>query len=144
MLDIKNMNDNEIINLIKLLKHELETRAPKNKFLCPRGEIKLTLESSVTNDKGQLFQNEPKKILFGTAIPKEIDDIFNQNGLYPIMVNQLVENFKEDMWNNQKGPLRMTWEGKDRFKYLVHEIQYYLPPNISEILFNNSKFSELI
>ena len=144
MLDIKNMTDNEITNLIELLKHELGTRVPKNKFLCPRGEIKLTLESSITNDKGQVFSNEPKKILFGTANPQEIDAIFNQNEFYPIMVNQLVENFKEGMWNNRKGLSRFTYEDKAHLRALIHRIQAYCPQISSEDLELLNKISEIL
>jgi len=127
MLDIKNMNDDEIINLIKLLKHELETRRTNKPYMFPTGVIRLTLESSITNDKGQVFQNEPKKIFYETANSKDIDAIFNQNSTYPIMVNQLVEKFKEGMWENQTGPLRFSYEDKARLLSLTHRIETYCP-----------------
>ena len=127
MLDIKNMTDDELINLIKLLKHELETRRTNKPYMFPTGVIKLTLESSITNDKGQVFQNEPTKIFYETASSKDIDAIFNQNSTYPIMVNQLVEKFKEGMWENQTGPLRLTRDETHRYRVLNERIKYFYP-----------------
>ena len=131
MLDIKNMNDEQIVNLIKLLKHELETRRTNKPYMFPTGVIRLTLESSITNDKGQVFQNDPKKIFFETASSQEIDAIFNQDGIYPILVNQLVDRFKESMWEQQTGPLKITREDinclyhiKDYFKCRYPDDKY--------------------
>ena len=134
MIDIKNMSDDEIINLIKLSKHELETRRTNKPYMFPTGVIKLTLELSITNDKGQVFQNEPKKIFYKTASSQDIDAIFNQNGFYPIMVNQLVEKFKEGMWENQTGPLRFSYKDKARLLSLTHRIEAYCPQVSSEDL----------
>ena len=98
MLDIKNMTDSEIGN---------ETRQTNKPYMLPTGVIKLTLESSITNNKGEVFQNEPKTLFYETSASKDIDAIFNQNATYPLMVNQLVERFKEGMWETQTGPLRV-------------------------------------
>lgn len=144
MLDIKNMNDNEIINLIELLKHELETRVPKSKFLCPYGEIKLTLESSITNEKGQRMKNEPKTIQFKTMNPNEIEDIIKQDEFYPILVNQLVEKFKEGMWENQSGPLRFTYEDKAHLQAIIYRIQAYCPQISPEDLELLNKISKML
>lgn len=127
MLDIKNMDDNQIVNLIKLLKHELETRRTNKPYMFPTGVIRLTLESSITNDKGQVFQNEPKKIFYETMNSKDIDSIFNQNGFYPILVNQLVERFKDGIWEQQTGPLRFSYEDKAKLLSLTHKIKAYCP-----------------
>lgn len=149
MLDIKNMNDNEITNLIKLLKHELETRRTNKPHMFPTGVIRLTLESSITNDKGQVFQNEPKKIFFETANSKDIDAIFNQDSYYPMLVNQLVDKFKEGMWENAIGPLRISMEETYRIRAIIERVKYYCPQfceddiklldKVSKILGGNTK-----
>lgn len=111
MLDIKNMTDSEIGK---------ETRRTNVPHTLPRGEIKLTLESFITNDKGEVYQNEPKTIFYRTASSKDIDAIFNQNATYPLMVNQLVERFKEGMWESKMGgPLRVD---KKDVLHLFHKI----------------------
>ncbi len=126
MLDIKNMTDDEIINLIKLSKHELETRRTNKPYMFPTGVIKITLESSITNDKGQVFQNEPKKIFYETANSKDIDAIFNENSTYPILVNQLVERFKDSMWENQTGPLKLTRDEIHQLQHIIFRAQHTL------------------
>ena len=141
---LKNMNDNEIISLIELLKHELETRAPKSKFLCPRGEIKLILESSITNEKGQRMKNEPKTIQFQTMNPTEIEAILKEDSFYPMLVNQLVERFKEGMWENQAGPLSFTYKDKAHLRALIHRIQAYCPQINNEDLELLNKISEML
>lgn len=112
MLDIKNITDSEIGK---------ETRRTNKPYMFPTGVIKLTLESSITNDKGEVFQNEPKTLFYETSASKDIDAIFNQNATYPLMVNQLVERFKNGMWEAQiGGPLRIS---KEDVLHLFHKIR---------------------
>ena len=126
MLDIKNMTDDELINLIKLSKHELETRRTNKPYMFPTGVIKLTLESSITNDKGQVFQNEPKTIFYETMNKNDIDAIFNERFQYILFVNQLVEHFKQEMWENQTGPLKLTRDEIHQLQHIILKAQHTL------------------
>jgi len=135
MLDIKNMTDEQIVNLIKLSKHELETRRTNKPYMFPTGVIKLTLESSITNDKGQVFQNEPKTIFYETMNKNDIDAIFNERFQYILFVNQLVEHFKQEMWENQTGPLKLTRDEIHQLQHIIFRVQHTLiSENDSQLL----------
>lgn len=104
------------------------------KRLWPAGRIEITLKSCIENVDGTDLKNEPKTISFGSMRQKEMDAIKNQDEYYVMLVNQLVNRFKKDMWYNQRGMTRITWEDIDRFEAFIYRIQNQVSEKDVELL----------
>lgn len=118
---LEKMTDEEILELIGDLKHEFERRhAPMKGW----GEIRVILKSSVTDESGEFFENEPQTILTKCFFKDELEAIKTKNKLYYRMAGKVVNELNSRfIGENLVKQFDFTVEDFETFEEMVYRLR---------------------
>lgn len=118
-MELEKMTNEEILELIEILRHEFERRhAPMKGW----GEIRLTLKSSGTDESGEFFENKPQTVLTKVFFKDELEAIKTQNQLYYFMAGKVINELNSRfVGENLAKQFDFTIEDFETFERMIYE-----------------------